>query len=65
MVTAQHVTVALSTSSRANANEPWSPPHAVVLMGAIIYAICSVIQSMDLVVGCPMMVSSGFAAMMR
>jgi hypothetical protein len=32
---------------------------------ATICAICSVIRSMDLVVGCPTMVSIGFAAMMR
>ncbi len=35
------------------------------LTGATICAICSIIQSMDLVVGCPTMVLSSFAAMMR
>jgi hypothetical protein len=43
----------------------WSPPHAVVLMGTTICTICSIIRSMDLVVGFPTMVLSGFAAMMR
>ncbi len=50
---------------RTNADEPWSLPQAVVLTGATICAICSVIRSMDSVIGCPTMVSSGFAAMMR
>ncbi len=38
---------------------------AVVLTGATSCAICSIIWSMDLFVGCPMMVSSDFATMMR
>ncbi len=50
---------------KSNANEPWSLPHAVVLMGTTICTICSIIRSMDLVIGYPTMVSSGFAAMMR
>ncbi len=40
-------------------------PMLLFLTGATICVICSVIRSMDLVVGCPMMVSSGFAAKMR
>jgi hypothetical protein len=39
--------------------------HAVVLTGATICTISSIIRSMDLVVGCPTIVSSGFATMMR
>jgi hypothetical protein len=39
--------------------------HAVVLTGATIWAICSTILFMVSVVGCPMMTSRGFAAMMR
>ena len=59
------VTIAYSVSSRTRANELWSPPHAVVLTGVTIWAICSVIQSMTSIVGWPTMVSSGFADMMR
>jgi hypothetical protein len=66
-VTARRVTVAYSTSLRPNANEPWSLHHAVVLTeaGGTICAICSIIQSMDSVVGCLTMILSGFAAMTR
>jgi hypothetical protein len=48
-----------------DARDPWSPHHAVVLTGATIWAICSVILSMDALVGCLMITSSGFAAMIR
>ena len=46
---------------------PWQPPHAIVLMRVTIGAICSTILFMVSVsvVGCLMMTSRGFAAMMR
>ena len=56
---------AYSGSSRMRASEPCRPPQAVVLMGATIWAICSVIRFMVLVVGCPMMTSSGLVNMRR
>ncbi len=45
--------------------EPCSPPHAVVLTGATIWAICSITLSMILVVGWPTIKSSGLATILR
>ena len=47
------------------ARDSCSPPQAVVLTGATIWAICSVIRSIASVVGWPTMVSCGLADMIR